>query len=290
MEHKLNIIIKPVWKTDTIEYIEYDLNYTRMEADFQTPMLCRFDEAFGGLCPFPDMEDLQIKDEKGELEFEEHEIPSFNSGIKSFGYFPKREINGKLNWSYKALPRVLPEGYRSSPYYDFRAEPGGLNGSGFFSILFPAVNEPVDVDLQWNMDRMPEGSRAIFSFGEGNIKKTMTIMELGISLFTVGKVIENGNRSFGVYCLSKPEFEIQPIVEKLLPIFEYEKNYFDDPDANFKVFLRRDPFKISNGGSACQGAFISGYSAFGGFDADKWLNTLIHEMTHTWTFMDDNNV
>ncbi len=236
------------------------------------------------------MENLIFEDEKGALNCTEKEVVSFNSGIPCFGYFPNREAEGNLHWSYRAFPRILPENYRSSPYYDFRAEPGGINGSGFFSMLLPAVKEKMDVHLQWDMSKMPQGSRGIFSFGEGEIKRTMTVMDLGFSLFTVGQIHAVENESFGVYYLSEPEFEIQKIVEKLIPIFQFEKEYFHDFNAYFKVFLRRDPFRISNGGSACRYAFISGYSAFGGFDSDKWFNTLIHEMTHTWPYMDDSNV
>lgn len=290
MKPKLSIMIGPCWKRDSIGYIDYALNCPDVKAAPGKPMLCRYDEAFGGLCPFPDMENLEIQDEQGMLDYEEKEIPSFNSGIKCFGYFPQREVKGTLRWNYRAFPRVLPENYRSSPYYDFRAEPGGLNGSGFFSLLLPTINEELDVSLHWDMVSMPEGSRAIFSFGDGNVEKTMTIMELGMSLFTVGEIRAVENESFGVYYLSEPDFEIRPIVEKIIPIFQYEKEYFHDFDAHFRVFLRRDPFIISNGGSACRYAFISGYSAFGGFDMDKWFNTLLHEMTHTWPYMDDNNV
>ncbi|MDE7185744.1 MAG: hypothetical protein K2O40_15075 [Lachnospiraceae bacterium] len=290
MEKKLDIRIGPVWEKDSIGCIDYELISPDVKATPEKPMLCRYDEAFGGLCPFPDMENLVLQDEQGILDYEEKEIPSFNSGIKCFGYFPKREVKGILRWNYRAFPRVLPENYRSSPYYDFRAEPGGLNGSGFFSLLLPVTDEELEVSLHWDMSRMPEGSRGIFSFGEGDVEKTMTVIELGMSLFTVGKVYAVENESFGVYYLSEPEFEIRPIVERIIPIFQYEKEYFCDFDADFKVFLRRDPFIISNGGSACRYAFISGYSAFGGFDIDKWFNTLLHEMTHTWPYMDDNNV
>ncbi len=290
MNLELNIMIRPHWENDTISFIDYELNSPNITISSGEPMICRFDDAFGGLCPFPVMEYLKIEDEKGVLRYEENEIPSFNSGIKCFGYFPERAVEGTLRWCYRALPRVLPEGYRSSPYYDFRAEPGGLNGSGFFSFLLPATEKEMNVSLSWDMSCMPAGSRAIFSFGEGNIKKTMNVIDLGISLFTVGMIRAVENDSLGIYYLSEPEFQVGPIAEKLFPIFQYEKEYFNDPNASFKIFLRRDPFVISNGGSACRYAFISGYSAFGGFDPDKWFNTLLHEMTHTWPYMDDNNV
>lgn len=244
MGKKLDIRIEPVWQDDSIGYIDYELISSDVKATPDKAMFCRYDEAFGGLCPFPDMENLEIQDEQGIMDYGEKEIPSFNSGIKCFGYFPKREVKGMLRWNYRAFPRVLPENYRSSPYYDFRAEPCGLNGSGFFSLLLPVTDEELEVSLHWDMSRMPEGSRAIFSFGEGDVEKTMTVIELGMSLFTVGKIHAVENESFGVYYLSEPDFDIRPIVERIIPIFQYEKEYFHDFDAHFRVFLRRDPFII----------------------------------------------
>lgn len=290
MRPELKIEIRPYWENGTVSFIDYELRGQRIKASPDIPMFCRYDEAFGGLCPFPEMDYLEAGDDRGALCYREKEITSFNSGMRCFGYFPERAVEGTLSWRYRAYPRILPEGYRSSPYYDFRAEPGGLNGSGFFSLLLPATERELDVRLRWDMSSMPPGSRGIFSFGEGTVEKTMKVTELGISLFTVGMVRAVENDSLGVYYLSEPEFEIRPIAEKLFPIFQYEKNFFHDPDAKFKVFLRRDPFVISNGGSACRYAFLSGYSAFGGFDPEKWFNILIHEMTHTWPYMDDSNV
>lgn len=290
---ELNVRIHPYWEKDTIGKIAYTF---RLEggsgncAEADKPLLQHADEAFGGLCPFPETKGFRLFDESGPLSFHIQEIPSWYSGMKCFGYFPERPAAGDVIWQYEAYPRILPEGYRSSPYYDFRSEPGGLNGSGFFSLILPAGQETFQVDLSWEMEDMPAGSRGIFSFGEGTVKKQMSAFQLGFSLFDVGLLHAVESDAFGVYWFGDPGFAVEPVARRLLPIFDYEKNHFGDPDAHFRVFLRRDPFKISNGGSACRYAFISGYSAFGGFDPDQWFNVLIHEMTHTWPYMDDTKV
>ena len=74
MRPKLKIVIRPFWKKDTISFIDYELSSPDIKVSPGVPMLCRFDEGFGGLCPFPDMEYLRIEDEKGFLECEEKEM------------------------------------------------------------------------------------------------------------------------------------------------------------------------------------------------------------------------
>lgn len=63
MRPQLNIKIGPCWKMDSIAHIDYELTYQDVKATSDTPMFCRFDEAFGGLCPFPDMKYLEIQDD-----------------------------------------------------------------------------------------------------------------------------------------------------------------------------------------------------------------------------------
>lgn len=111
-----------------------------------------------------------------------------------------------------------------------------------------------------------------------------------ITLYNTGMMHAVEEDGFGVYWFSEPNFDAESVARRMLPIFHYEKNYFGDGDAQFRVFLRRDPFVNSNGGSACPYAFISGYSAYGGADPERWFNTLLHEMTHTWPSMTDFNV
>jgi hypothetical protein len=248
------------------------------------------DQAFGGLCPFPDYQDFTLRDDAGAIPYHRDSAPTCYSAATLQGFYAERPLSGDVHWSYRILPRVLPEGYRSSPYYDFRAEPLGLNGSGMFSFILPVTTERIAMQLDWNLSEMPEDARGIWSYGEGKVHVDLTTWQIRLSLFNVGKMqaVEHGD--FGVYWFSEPYFDARSVAERLYPIFQYMKDYFGDHESSFRVFLRRDPFEFSGGGSACAYAFISGYSAFGGMDEDKWFNVLIHEMTHTWPSMQDFHV
>lgn len=255
------------------------------------PALDYPDQAFGGLCPFPDYQELRITDDLGEIPYRLDSAPSCYGAATFKGFYFQRPVKGTLRWTYRILPRILPEGYRSSPYYDFRAEPYGLNGSGMFAFILPNTGSaPLSVRLEWDLSQMPENARGIWSYGEGTVERMLTSWQVRLSLFNTGVMHSVEHGSFGVYWFEQPYFDVESVAEKLYPIYQYMADYFHDTKSSFRVFLRRDPFEKSGGGSACPYAFISGYSAMGGMDADHWFNVLIHEMTHTWPSMEDFNV
>ena len=289
----LNLTLAPRWGNDTVMdmTIRGAFPASGIPADNAKPALDYSDQAFGGICPFPDYEELTISDDLGEVPWRLDAAPSCYSAATFKGFYFERPVQGTVRWSYRILPRILPEGYRSSPYYDFRAEPLGLNGSGMFAFILPNTeNAQVRIHLDWDLSNMPEGARGIWSYGEGSVEKVLSAWQIRLSLFNTGIMQSVEHGCFGVYWFSEPYFAVKDVAERLYPIYQYMADYFHDTGSSFRVFLRRDPFEISGGGSACPYAFISGYSAMGGMDADKWFNVLIHEMTHTWPSMADFNV
>lgn len=292
-EDRLTLTLAPCWAEDTVSFMTVSGTFpaSGLPEDLGTAALDYPDQAFGGLCPFPDYEELTISDDLGEVPYRLDAAPSCYGAATFRGFYFQRKPEGTLRWRYRILPRVLPEGYRSSPYYDFRAEPLGLNGSGMFAFILPNTGErTVSLRLDWDLSKMPENARGIWSYGEGTVERALTSWQIRLSLFATGVMDCLEQPDFGVYWFSPPNFDAKGTAERLYPIFRYMKTYFHDVASCFRVFLRRDPFPISGGGSACPYAFISGYSAMGGMDEDRWFNVLIHEMTHTWPSMVDFNV
>src|SRR5699024_2169137 len=136
--------------------------------------------------------------------------------------------------------------------YDFRNEPGGLNGCGLFALIMPNMEEKLQVSWHWDLTEMPTGTRALWSYGEGDVEKILSPYEVAFSLFNVGVMNSRENESFGIYWYGELETDVDYAFNKLSEIFDYMKNYFHDEDSVFRVFLRRDPFEHSGGGSACK--------------------------------------
>ena len=283
--NKFKIILSPIWGNDTVEWMHLQMKVSSDLLPKDKAVLHYPNQAFGGRVPFPVYEDLILRDDGGMVPYEVDDSPTINGHMTYKGIFVKRELQGMLCWSYRIYPRILPEHYASSPYYDFRNEPFGLNGSGYFSFILPNCEEELEVNLHWDMSAMPKEARAIWCYGEGDVTRKLRSQDVASTMYQVGVMNAVENESFGAYWFGNPNFDIASVAKRMIPIFDDMKLFFKDEDARFHVFLRRDPFKKSGGGSACQYAFISGYSAVGTVDLDQWFRTLLHEVVHTWIYM-----
>lgn len=103
---------------------------------------------------------------------------------------------------------------------------------------FPAVpiQTPVAVHLDWDLSEMPEGARGIWSYGEGAVDKVLPLWQIMLTLYNTGMMHAVEEDGFGVYWFSEPNFDAESVARRMLPIFHYEKNYFGDGDAQFRVF------------------------------------------------------
>ncbi len=286
---EFKILLSPCWGMDTVESMYLQMKISSDLLPKEKAVLHYPDQAFGGRVPFPVYENLELRDDLGQVPYAVDNSPTLSTHMTYKGIFVQRELQGDLHWSYRIYPRILPEHYASSPYYDFRNEPFGLNGSGYFAFILPNCREQLEVTLRWDMYDMPKDARAIWSYGEGNVTRKLSSQDVASTMFQVGVMNAVENDSMGVYWFGNPEFDIASVARRMMPIFDNMKEFFKDTDARFRVFLRRDPFKRSGGGSACQYAFISGYSAFGSVDLDQWFRVLVHEVVHTWIHMEGEN-
>lgn len=282
--------LTPHWSEGSVDRLAFTIEISALVLEEEQAALHYPDQAYGGAVPFADYHDLQVFDEQGSVPFEVKAAHSRSTDMIYQGIYFQRAVQGTIKWSYYLTPRVLPAGYRSSPYYDFRSEPGGINGCGLFAFIMPNTEKKLQVSLHWELAEMPSDARALWSYGEGDIEKVLTPYEVAFSLFNVGVMNRCENDSFGIYWYGELAANVDYAFDKLSQIFDYMKRYFHDDDSVFRVFLRRDPFEHSGGGSACKYAFISGYSAQKPIELEEWIKVLIHEITHTWPAMDDTTV
>lgn len=298
MMKKMSIRLTPEWgEFQQMETVNGLLVEEWLQAEaFEAPVFCFPDLAFGGRCPFPEWSFLRMEDEEGDLPYELRPIPTLDDNMTFQGIFPIRPIQGgAVRLIYRIVPRILPEGYRRSPCFDFRAEPLGLTATGLFSLMLPFTEdrkERMETVLSWDLSKLPEKCRAVLSLGEGTVQGQFTRKDLVDTMYAVGKMQSFEEDGLGIYWFLNPPFDIRRMAGKILPVFRYEKAYFEDEGAVFRAFLRRDPFPLSGAGSACPYAFISTYSAldtpedFSG-NEEQWIDVFIHEMTHTWPAMED---
>ena len=76
---QLTLLLKPRWGEDTVANMSVYAAYpaSEFDKDLSKPALQYAEQAFGGLCPFPEWEDFSITDDLGDIPFEIKDIPSF---------------------------------------------------------------------------------------------------------------------------------------------------------------------------------------------------------------------
>ena len=102
----LNLTLAPRWGNDTVMdmTIRGAFPASGIPADNAKPALDYSDQAFGGICPFPDYEELTISDDLGEVPWRLDAAPSCYSAATFKGFYFERPVQGTVRWSYRILP------------------------------------------------------------------------------------------------------------------------------------------------------------------------------------------
>ncbi|MCL2006449.1 MAG: hypothetical protein FWG77_00025 [Treponema sp.] len=279
----LKLLLKPHWQNDHISYMDIKFN-------LEEPKIPGGEEMFAfslstvniPFCEFSGA--LNINDGKGIIPF--HVTETEEGFIKKAKYIVDRDTEGDLSLEYRILPRVQPEGYTSSPYFDFVNEEGGANGAGV--TFLPLFNEKTEYDftIKWDLSEMPAGARGIWCLGEGEISALCTGQEVCFSYYAVGmlKSIEKGN--FGFYWFSDPPFPVEVAGEKIRDMFLYMSDFFQDEKEPYKIFTRRNGFK-GHGGTAARRSYLFGYGTEQKNDVEDLVALFAHEMVHNWPHLRD---
>jgi len=200
-----------------------------------------------------------------------------------------RPSQGPITLNYRVYPRVVPKDYTSSPYFDLRNEQGGMNGAGVpFMVLLP--EKTFEINLHWDLSQMPPGSRGVWCKGEGDVKLTAPQDLLAFSYYAVGDVKTwkaQDNEKFEFHWFGEPGFDVAAVAQKVYALFNYISAFFKDTEAPFKIFVRKDPFEKSGGGTALADSFMFGYSDAAIPTPDEIQNLLAHEMVHNWPHMEE---
>lgn len=200
-----------------------------------------------------------------------------------------RATQGPVTLDYRVYPREVPATYTSSPYFDLRNEQGGMNGAGVpFMVLLPEGT--YEIGLHWDLSQAPPGSRGVWCKGEGDVTLTAAQELLAFSYYAVGDVKTwraPGNDRFELHWLSEPSFDLVGVARRVYSLFGYISAFFEDTEAPFKIFVRKDPFEKSGGGTALADSFMFGYSDAAVPSPDEVQNLLAHEMVHNWPHLDE---
>lgn len=232
--------------------------------------------------------DIQFRDELGELPYETEDGEAEMNFVHRRFYLAGRDSQGEIRLSYRITPRIQPEGYRSSPYFDLVAEKGGVLGTGTtFLMHLPDFDQSFDYGLSWDLSALPEGSRGVWSLGCGTVERPgTTTYEILFTAYMAGLVhgVEEG--SAGFYWFDELPFDEEAGAGTITTLFGHMSRMFQDKGGDYRVFTRRNHFR-DGGGTALTRSYIYGYGTEDEVTVESLQALLAHEMVHNWPTMKD---
>ena len=281
-----HVRIKPHWKEDTVSALEISCITNRTVSAGEV-MAARIKELV--TVPFCPMDHLRFSDDLGEVPFESRDgDPEMSFVFREF-YRAERDIQGELRISYLVAPRIQPEGYRSSPYFDLVAEKGGVLGSGTTFLLHPPMmDELTDYQLVWDLSALPEGCQGVWTYGCGDIKKEqISVQTILFSAYMTGKINSVENDCAGFYWFDTLPFDGERGAAEITRLFRYMAEMFHDKGGDYRVFTRHHQFPGS-GGTAFPRSYIYGYGLHDEVTLEDLQSLLAHEMVHNWPHLSDD--
>lgn len=276
------IVLKPHWGSGSV--MSMDVSYVfdclpRQEDE----EICRL-QLETVTIPGCDPEDFRVRDDLGEVEVETKTTNPYPYILKHWK--AGRSLEGTVCVDYRVRPRQLKPQDQCGPYFDFRAEEGGVNGAGL-SFLADFDEYQGKISLHWDLEDMPEGSRGVFTFGEGDVTIDGPMEMFSQSYYCAGRIRSIIQGDFGFYWLTEPDFDMDAIAEYTRTLFAGMQEFFHDTESIYRIFVRKDPFPRS-GGTALKRSYMFGWNETQPVSVADKQNILAHEMVHNWPHLNDN--
>ena len=234
---------------------------------------CELDEK--GLCAV---------DAKGNLPLSA-DIEKDPTGFDKTVWRTERDTEGNVVITYRFLPRDVSGIDRCHPLFDCIQEKNGALLCGVTALAAVKAGR-YHIFFSWDTPHMPEGAKTAAIRGKGDFDFIGTPWDYTFSLYLAGKYacVEDETGKYRVYWLDPelPEETVSQIRKQLPPLIKAMCRFFRDEDLHYSIFFRKEPFSISNSGTAFDGGFAFGYSDAMPLLMDNALNTLAHEIVHNW--------
>lgn len=279
----IHLIVRPEGRGDQVASLK--IHYELKGSDFSCgDLLARINQETVTI-PFCDFIGLEAWDEAGAVPLRTEEEILYPTRFTK--WLVGRKTRGVVHLGYQVTPRVVPENYRSSPYFDFRNEAGGANGAGLTFLAEIGYEGICRIQFDWDLSAMPQGSRGVSSFAEGSFVIHAKPEQIKLAFYAVGQIKSITWGDFGFYWFSDPPFDIKETAEWSMRLFQALTRFFEDDNKQYRVFVRKDPFEISGGGTALPRSYLFGYSDAMQPTLLSLKNMLAHEMIHNWTQLED---
>ena len=233
--------------------------------------------------PGAEPEDVRITDEGGVLPLSVREEEAYPILYRCWE--AGRDTKGRISLEYAVSPGERLSRGRHGPYFQFAREAGGVSGPGI-AFLADVPGWRGSVSLHWDLSRVPEGARAVCTWGEGDMEKEGTLDVLRQIYYMSGPVRSITEGDFGFYWLTEPAFDVRALADYTRRLFGVMQGFFRDDQAVYRIFMRHDLTETS-GGTALTRSYMFGWNDHQPVTVRDKQNLLAHEMVHNWPSLND---
>lgn len=229
---------------------------------------------------------LQAADEAGRLELTET-LEKDPSGFDKRVWRIGRESQGDVTLRYRFFPRDLTDVDRCHPIFDVIQEHNGALICGVTSLM-TVPEDNYHIYFSWDKSNMPSDADAAAIKGQGDFDYVGTPQDYSFSLYIAGRFHCQQDKSgkYRVYWLDDQLPDREKVVDQVPRLLKVLCRFFRDEEIDYSVFFRKEPFEISNSGTAFDGGFAFGYSDTMPLIMEQALSTIAHEIVHNWPHMD----
>ena len=279
---KCKITLKPYGDAGLVSHMDVELCFDALSREAGQE-LCRVQKETVSI-PCCDPKNFMVCDALGQVNVAEEELTAYPYVYKI--YTAERAIEGEVRIGYTLYPRPYADGDRCGPYFDLKTEQGGANASGL--ALLPVMEGySGKTSLHWDLSQMPQGSRGVNTWGEGDLTGELTYEQLFQGYYAVGQLSSITQGDFGFYWFGQPPFDVAAIAEYTQKLYAVMAPFFRDTESVYRIFLRKDPYP-SSGGTALQRSYMFGWNDNEPVSVEEKQNILAHEMVHNWPSLNDN--
>lgn len=209
-------------------------------------------------------DDWQATDDLGSLPI----IAKTQEFDSTYEWIVQRDTSGEITFPFVATPATNGVFFCQGKAIDLRSDYGGLIGSGFSFIPIPRGDRVFDIAVEWNLLDAPEGTRAVWTFGEGpgRINRTGPASILSNSVYMVGAINSNPpekkSDQYGYYWFGTLPSNIAVIRDIHKAFLVKVSEFFNEtpsPDKSYRHFVRNNGSSKSFGGTSFDCSHIFDY-------------------------------
>ncbi|MBP6878440.1 MAG: hypothetical protein KBC34_10480 [Phenylobacterium sp.] len=234
------------------------------------------------------VQDLTVTDAQGVVPLASADDPAAPGGFPYFRHWTaQRPVSYPVTISYRSA--VQPAGAPQGPPFGIRPSGGGVSGAGAGFLVLPEQVGEAQLKLRWDLSGLARGSRAVASFGDGDVVLTGSPEKLRQAWYMAGPMGRYPKRGdidgFSGTWLGQAPFD--PAAElawsgKLYQQLDKDFGYLK-PAPRYRVFMRFLDTPPVGGGTALANSFmLSRGSAPRDPGAQGPRTTFAHEMIHQW--------